>query len=112
MVEAVMSLEGATCISLGAQMPLAEIASAVQAYQADIVGLSFSAAFPLKKIGPARVGGSAQGFARLSPAVTGQGRITGRARPDASQALLARIMSAAFSAIMKVGALVWAAVTG
>lgn len=52
MVEAVMSLEGATCISLGAQMPLAETASAAQAYQADIVGLSFCAAFPLKKIGP------------------------------------------------------------
>ena len=52
MLEALMTLEGATCISLGAQMPLPEIASASQAYQADIVGLSFSAAFPRKKILP------------------------------------------------------------
>jgi len=52
MVEALMSLEGATCISLGAQTPLPEIASASQAYQADIVGLSFGPAFPRKKILP------------------------------------------------------------
>ncbi|MDO9116249.1 MAG: MerR family transcriptional regulator [Polaromonas sp.] len=52
MVEALMSLEGATCISLGAQTPLPEIVSASQAYQADIVGLSFGPAFPRKKILP------------------------------------------------------------
>jgi MerR family transcriptional regulator, light-induced transcriptional regulator len=52
MIEALMTLEGATCISLGAQTPLAEIASASQAFQADIVGLSFSAAFARKKILP------------------------------------------------------------
>jgi DNA-binding transcriptional MerR regulator/methylmalonyl-CoA mutase cobalamin-binding subunit len=52
MVEALMTLEGATCISLGAQTPLQEIASASQAYQADIVGLSFSEAFPRRKILP------------------------------------------------------------
>lgn len=32
MVEALMTLEGATCISLGEQTPLPEIASARQAY--------------------------------------------------------------------------------
>ena len=52
MVEALMTLEGATCISLGAQTPLPEIASACQAYHADSVGLSISAAFPRKKIFP------------------------------------------------------------
>lgn len=52
MVEALMTLEGATCISLGAQTPLPEIASASQAYQADAVGLSISAAFPRRKILP------------------------------------------------------------
>jgi MerR family transcriptional regulator, light-induced transcriptional regulator len=52
MVEALMTLEGASCISLGAQTPLPEIASASQAYQADIVGLCFSAAYPRKKIAP------------------------------------------------------------
>lgn len=51
-VEAVLSLEGASCISLGAQMPLQEIAAAGQAYRVNIVGLSFGAAFPRKKILP------------------------------------------------------------
>jgi DNA-binding transcriptional MerR regulator/methylmalonyl-CoA mutase cobalamin-binding subunit len=50
MLEALMALEGATCISLGAQLPLKEIASASLAYQADIVGLSFSQAFARKKL--------------------------------------------------------------
>lgn len=52
MAETVMSLEGATCISLGAQTPLPEIGAAVQAYNADIIALSFSSAFPKKKIPP------------------------------------------------------------
>lgn len=52
MAETVMSLEGATCISLGAQMPLPEIVGAVKAYNADIIALSFSSAFPKKKIPP------------------------------------------------------------
>ena len=46
MVEAVLSLEGAQCISLGTQMPLMEIVDAVAAHQVDVVALSFSAAFP------------------------------------------------------------------
>jgi methanogenic corrinoid protein MtbC1 len=52
MVETLMSLEGADCISLGAQMPVLEIAAAVKHYQANIVGLSFSASFAKKKILP------------------------------------------------------------
>lgn len=52
MAETVMSLEGATCISLGAQTPLPEIVGAVKAYNADIIALSFSSAFPKKKIPP------------------------------------------------------------
>jgi DNA-binding transcriptional MerR regulator/methylmalonyl-CoA mutase cobalamin-binding subunit len=50
MVEAVLSLEGAQCISLGTQMPLLEIVDAVAAHQVDIVALSFSAAFPVRQI--------------------------------------------------------------
>lgn len=46
MVEALMSMEGAECISFGIQMPIADIVSAVAAYQADIVALSFSQAYP------------------------------------------------------------------
>lgn len=50
MVEAVLTLEGAHCIPLGTQMPLLEIASAARAHRADIVALSFSAAFPVRQL--------------------------------------------------------------
>jgi len=49
MVEAVLSLEGAQCISLGTQMPLMEIVDAVAAHEVDVVALSFSAAFPARQ---------------------------------------------------------------
>jgi methanogenic corrinoid protein MtbC1 len=49
MVEAVLSLEGAQCISLGTEMPLMEIVDAVAAHQVDVVALSFSAAFPMRQ---------------------------------------------------------------
>jgi methanogenic corrinoid protein MtbC1 len=42
MAEALMALEGASCISLGVQTPLADIVEAVRSQQADIVALSFS----------------------------------------------------------------------
>ena len=45
MVEALLTLEGVDCIQLGAQTPLAEIARAATAHKADVVALSFSAAF-------------------------------------------------------------------
>jgi len=50
MVEALFSLEGATCIPLGTQMPLFEIVRAAEAHRADIVALSFSVAFPQRKV--------------------------------------------------------------
>ena len=50
MVEAVLSLEGAHCIPLGTQMPLLEIVDAAAAHRADVVALSFSAAFPARQI--------------------------------------------------------------
>lgn len=50
MLEALLVLEGAECIPLGTQMPLPEIARAAEAHQADIVALSFSAAFPARHI--------------------------------------------------------------
>ena len=49
MVEAMLSLEGAQCISLGTQMPLMEIVDAVAAHRVDVVALSFSAAFPARQ---------------------------------------------------------------
>lgn len=50
MVEATLALEGAHCISLGTQMPVAEIAGAALAHRADVVALSFSAAYPARQL--------------------------------------------------------------
>jgi DNA-binding transcriptional MerR regulator len=45
MVEGVLVVEGASCIPLGTETPIPEIARAAAAHRADIVGLSFSAGF-------------------------------------------------------------------
>lgn len=50
MLEAVLALEGVACIPLGTEMPLTEIARAASAHQADVVALSFSAAFPRRQV--------------------------------------------------------------
>lgn len=42
MVEALLALEGCTCVSLGTQTPLTDIAQAARAHQADVVALSFT----------------------------------------------------------------------
>ena len=42
MAEALLSLEGATCLSLGVQTPLAQLPTAAAAHRADILALSFS----------------------------------------------------------------------
>lgn len=52
MAECLLSLDGANCISLGTQTPLADIALAASAHRADIVALSFSSAYPARLIGP------------------------------------------------------------
>jgi methanogenic corrinoid protein MtbC1 len=49
MVEALLTLEGVDCIQLGAETPLPEIVRAAGAHQADVVAVSFSAAFPKKQ---------------------------------------------------------------
>jgi len=41
MVEALLALEGCTCVSLGTQTPLTDIAQAALAHRADVVSLSF-----------------------------------------------------------------------
>lgn len=48
MVEALLVLEGAQCLSLGTQTPVPDIAQAARAWNADIVAVSFSAAFPAR----------------------------------------------------------------
>lgn len=52
MVEALASLHGACCISLGAQMPVEELAHAVDDHGAEIVCLCFSAAYPKRRVLP------------------------------------------------------------
>ena len=52
MVESMLSLEGAHCIPLGTQMPMLSIVEAARAHRADVVALSFSAAFPARQIPP------------------------------------------------------------
>lgn len=42
MLEALLALEGCTCISLGTQTPLGDIVQAAQAHRADVVALSFT----------------------------------------------------------------------
>ena len=48
MAEALLALDGATCISLGTQTPLFDIRQAAEAHRADVVALSFSSAFPTR----------------------------------------------------------------
>lgn len=50
MVEAMVLMNGGTCISLGTQIPLDQIVPTVQDYQINVVGLSFSAAFPKRRM--------------------------------------------------------------
>lgn len=50
MVESVLCLHGARCISLGTQVPPLDIARAAQAYRADVVALSFSSGFAARRV--------------------------------------------------------------
>lgn len=52
MAEALFTLEGASCTSLGTQTPLHDIRLAAQAQDTHIVALSFSAAFPSRQTAP------------------------------------------------------------
>lgn len=53
MVAALFALEGAYCVTLGPQTPVAEIAAAVRAQAIDVVVLSFSIIYPPRRIPPA-----------------------------------------------------------
>ena len=50
LAEALLALEGAQCLSLGVETPVADIASAAVAQSADIVALSFSGAYPVQQM--------------------------------------------------------------
>jgi MerR family transcriptional regulator, light-induced transcriptional regulator len=53
MVDALVSPEGAQCISLGTQTPFEDIRRAALAHKAHVVALSFSMAYPLRQLGEA-----------------------------------------------------------
>ena len=46
MAEAILAVEGASCIPLGTQTPMADIVTAAQVHDADIIALSFSSSYP------------------------------------------------------------------
>jgi len=50
MSEAIFALEGASCVSLGVQTPISEIARAARIQSADIVALSFSASMRRSRV--------------------------------------------------------------
>ena len=50
MAEAMFALEGATCVSLGTQTPIFDIVMAAGSHRADVVALSFSAAYPAVQV--------------------------------------------------------------
>lgn len=52
MAQAVLADHGAHCISVGSQTPVGEIEKAARAWQADIVAISFSFAYPTRRIRP------------------------------------------------------------
>lgn len=65
MAEALLALDGATCIALGTETPPSSIARAAREHGADIVALSFSAAFPRRQLAP-----SLRQLRQLLPATT------------------------------------------
>lgn len=50
MAEALLSLEGAACLSLGVQTPLAQLPAAAAVHRADVVALSFSGQLPVRAV--------------------------------------------------------------
>ena len=50
MAEAILAVEGAFCIPLGPQTPMADIVTAARVHDADIVALSFSSSYPETKV--------------------------------------------------------------
>ena len=52
MVEAMLALRGVRTLSLGAQTPLKDISEAARAHSVQVVALSFSAAYPARRLQP------------------------------------------------------------
>jgi DNA-binding transcriptional MerR regulator/methanogenic corrinoid protein MtbC1 len=97
MVEALLVPEGAQCISLGPQTPLEDIRRAALAHKADIVALSFSAAFPLRQA----TDGLANLRRHLPPTVAlwAGGEMTRRVRKTLPGVVLAHDLAASVAAL-------------
>jgi methanogenic corrinoid protein MtbC1 len=78
MIEALLAAEGAHCISLGTQTPFDDVRRAVLAYKAQVLAVSFSAAFPLRQVGDA-IATLRRGLAS-SVAIWAGGEVTRRLR--------------------------------
>ena len=50
MAEALLSLEGAVCLSLGVQTPIDQLPAAAAAHRADVVALSFTGQLPARAV--------------------------------------------------------------
>lgn len=50
MAEALLSLEGAVCLSLGVQTPIAQLPAAAAVHRADVVALSFTGQLPARAV--------------------------------------------------------------
>jgi methanogenic corrinoid protein MtbC1 len=50
MAEALLTLEGCACLSLGVQTPPSQLPAAAAAHRADVVALSFSSYLPLRQV--------------------------------------------------------------
>lgn len=83
MAEALFSLEGAQCIPLGAQMPLLDIAHAAAAHRVDVVALSFSSAFPIRRVAPVLAQLRALLPTEVAVWIGGEGAPQSAAPPDA-----------------------------
>lgn len=77
MAESLLALDGASCVSLGTQTPLFDIAMAARSQQADVVALSFSVAYPARQIAPqlAQLRGMLPGETALWAGGGGAGRL-------------------------------------
>lgn len=89
LVEALLSVNGAACVSLGIQTPIADIAAAARSTGADIVALSFSGACPWRRARDSLI----ELRAALPPTVEiwagGAALAGGRRRIDGVQVLIA-----------------------
>jgi methanogenic corrinoid protein MtbC1 len=52
MLEALYTMNGASCVSLGTQTPIADMVAAARAHGSNVLALSFSAAFPPRQVVP------------------------------------------------------------